>query len=112
VELSLEMLLAILSSATVSTLLGYGLHRRMYRAQTEAATADALAHYQNVVSELWQRLEELERRAHELQRHIHELEREVENLRLLVQAYEGRFGRRFTIMSGRVVELEEGGAAS
>jgi predicted RNase H-like nuclease (RuvC/YqgF family) len=103
------MLIAILSSATVSTLIGYALHRRMHRAQTEAATADALTRYQSVISELWKRLEELERRAHELQRHIHELECEVENLRLLVQAYENRFGRRFTIMHGRVVELQEGG---
>jgi predicted RNase H-like nuclease (RuvC/YqgF family) len=109
VELSLEVIAAILSTASVSVLISYALHRRLHRAQTEAATADALARYQNVVSELWKRLEELERRAHDLQRHIRELEVEIENLRLLVQAYEGRYGRRFTIRSGRIVELQGGG---
>jgi predicted RNase H-like nuclease (RuvC/YqgF family) len=112
VQWSLELLIAILSSATVSAIVGAVLQRRLHRAQVEVATADALTRYQSVISELWKRLEELERRAHELHSHIRELEREVENLRLLVQAYENRFGRRFTIMNGRVVELEEGGAAS
>lgn len=100
---------ALLGSSATSSVVVFLLYRRRHSLELATVEADALSRYQAVIATLWKRIDELEHRLRELDGQVTELMREVEHLRQLVRAYERRFGRKFRIENGKVVEVSDEG---
>ncbi|MCX2728565.1 hypothetical protein OO015_13830 (plasmid) [Thermomicrobium sp. 4228-Ro] len=98
---------AVIGSSMAGTAVGYLLRRRHAHTETRQVEADAIERYQRVVAELWRRIEELEARASELEHKLRTLEDETRVLRRLLRAYERRYGRRFRVVNGEVIEEHE-----
>jgi predicted RNase H-like nuclease (RuvC/YqgF family) len=98
------ILTAVIGSSMAGTAVGYLLRRRHAQAEARQVEADAIERYQRVVAELWRRIEELEARASELEQKLRSLEDETRVLRQLLRAYERRYGRRFRVVNGDVIE--------
>lgn len=98
------ILTAVIGSSMAGTAVGYLLRRRRDQAEARQIEADAIERYQRVVAELWRRIAELEARATDLEQKLHALEDETRALRRLLRAYERRYGRRFRVVNGEVIE--------